>query len=110
MKDLYEKMCLIIGEILCYSNKIAWASAPIYGKDEVIIKFMDMNSHVIEVKIPHTSIVKVHDHSLESLIFGLFLIKSSLTSLNLLSTAISSYIVPCINLPNLVCDLISLNS
>ena len=73
MKDLYEKLCIIIGEILCYSNKITWASAPIFDKeqDAVLLLFKDKNNNTIEVPVPFTSIVKVHDHSLQSLVLGI---------------------------------------
>ena len=73
MKDFYEKMCIIIGQILCYSNKVTWASAPRFesGMDAVIISFKDMQGQTMDVEIPFTSIVKVHDHSLESLVFGI---------------------------------------
>ena len=73
MKDFYEKLCIIIGQILCYSTKIAWASAPRFDKesDAVIISFKDMNNQIIDVKIPFASIIKVHDHTLETLVFGI---------------------------------------
>lgn len=73
MKDFYEKMCIIIGQILCYSNKVTWASAPRFepDTDAVIISFKDMQGQTMDVEIPFTSIVKVHDHSLESLVFGI---------------------------------------
>lgn len=73
MKDLYEKLCIIIGEVLCYSNKVTWASAPVFDKEEdaVMLMFRDKNNNVIEVPVPFTSIVKVHDHSLQSLVLGI---------------------------------------
>ncbi len=73
MKDLYEKLCIIIGEVLCYSTKVVWASAPIFDKQEdaVLLIFKDKNDNRIEVPVPFTSIVKVHDHSLQSLVLGI---------------------------------------
>lgn len=73
MKDLYEKLCIIIGEILCYSDHIVWASAPVFDKDQdaVVLLFKDKNNSQIEVAVPFTSIVKVHDHTLETLVFGI---------------------------------------
>ena len=73
MKDFYEKMCIIIGQILCYSNKVTWASAPRFvpDTDAVIISFKDATGQSMDIEIPLTSIVKVHDHSLESLVFGI---------------------------------------
>lgn len=73
MKDLYEKLCTIIGEVLCYSNKVVWASAPIFDKQEdaVILIFKDKNDNRIEVPVPFTQIVKVHDHTLQSLVLGI---------------------------------------
>lgn len=73
MKDLYEKLCTIIGEVLCYSTKVMWASAPIFDKQEdaVILLFKDKNDNKIEVLVPFTQIVKVHNHSLQSLVLGI---------------------------------------
>lgn len=71
MKDLYEKICIVIGQILCYSNKVKWAKEPEFRDDAIWLKFRDSQNNEIEIPIPFTEIVKVHDHTLESLIFKL---------------------------------------
>ena len=48
MEDLYRKLCVIVGEILCYSPKVCWASAPIFGEGAIILKFKDHNSNTID--------------------------------------------------------------
>lgn len=71
MKDLYEKLCIIVGEILCYSHKVCWASAPRFGEGVIILEFKDYNSQSIEIEVPHIKLIKLHDHSLENYIFEL---------------------------------------
>lgn len=71
MSDLYEKLCLIVGELLCYSHKVIWASAPIFGEGCIILKFRDSMNNELEIDVPHMEIVKLHDHSLQAYIFEL---------------------------------------
>lgn len=71
MNELYTKICLVIGEILCYSRKIKWAMAPVFDTDTVIMRFLDDNNNSMEIPVQYSVINKVHDHSLETMIFNL---------------------------------------
>ena len=73
MKDLYEKICMVIGQVLCYSKKVAWASAPIFDHqaEGVTVSFKDYSGSVIDVFIPFALLIKAHDHTLETLIFSI---------------------------------------
>lgn len=73
MKDIYEKICVVIGQILCFSNKICWASAPIFDteNESIIIKFKDHNNNTLDVTISYASISKAHDHTLETMVFDI---------------------------------------
>ena len=73
MKDIYEKICVVIGQILCFSNKICWASAPIFDaeNESVVVKFRDANNNVLDISIPYASISKAHDHTLETMVFDI---------------------------------------
>lgn len=71
MNDMYQKLCLIIGEILCFSSKVCWASAPIFDHDtdSIFINFKDHNNNTIALAVSYNELSKVHDHSLEMMIF-----------------------------------------
>lgn len=73
MKDIYEKICVVIGQILCFSNKICWASAPIFDaeNESVVVKFRDANNNVLDISIPYASLSKAHDHTLETMVFDI---------------------------------------
>lgn len=73
MKDIYEKICIVIGQILCFSSKICWASAPIFDaeNESVVIKFRDANNNVLDISIPYASLSKAHDHTLETMVFDI---------------------------------------
>lgn len=73
MKDIYEKICIIIGQILCFSKKICWASAPFFDteNESVIIKFKDTNNNVMDIAVSYSSISKAHDHTLETMVFDI---------------------------------------
>lgn len=71
MNELYSKICLVIGEILCYSRKIKWAMAPVFDTDTVIMRFLDDNNNSLEIPVQYSVINKAHDHTLEALIFRL---------------------------------------
>ena len=73
MKDIYEKIGAIIGQILCFSKKITWASAPVFDipTESVILLFKDKNNSPIEISIPYGTLSKVHDHTLETMVFDL---------------------------------------
>lgn len=71
MNDMYQKLCLIIGQILCFSHKVCWASAPVFDQDtdSIILNFKDHNNNTVDISIAHNQLSKVHDHSLEMMIF-----------------------------------------
>lgn len=73
MKDIYEKICVVIGQILCFSNKICWASAPIFDaeNESVVVKFRDANNNVLDISISYASLSKAHDHTLETMVFDI---------------------------------------
>lgn len=71
MNELYNKICLMIGEILCYSRKVKWAMEPVYEEDNVVLMFRDENNSAIEVPVEYQVLNKAHDHTLETLIFRL---------------------------------------
>lgn len=71
MNELYNKICLMIGEILCYSRKVKWAMEPVYEEDGVVLMFRDENNSAIEVSVEYQVLNKAHDHTLEALIFRL---------------------------------------
>ena len=73
MKDIYEKICVVIGQILCFSNKVCWASAPIFDaeNESVVVKFRDANNNVLDISIPYASLSKAHDHTLETMVFDI---------------------------------------
>ena len=69
MNDMYEKLCTIIGQILCFSHKVCWASAPIFDKDTIFINLKDHNNNTVALVLSYNELSKVHDHSLEMMIF-----------------------------------------
>lgn len=73
MKDIYEKICIVIGQILCFSKKIYWASAPIFDADNesVVIQFRDANNSLLDISIPYSALSKAHDHTLETMVFDI---------------------------------------
>lgn len=73
MKDIYEKICIVIGQILCFSKKICWASAPIFDADNesVVIQFRDANNSLLDISIPYSALSKAHDHTLETMVFDI---------------------------------------
>lgn len=73
MKDFYEKLSIVIGQILCYSTKVTWASAPVvdHENESVRVSFKDHNNSITDVSIPFGSIIRSHDHTLETLVFSI---------------------------------------
>lgn len=73
MIDIYEKICVVIGQILCFSKKISWASAPIFDaeNESVVFMFRDKNGNALDISIPYSSLSKAHDHTLETMVFDI---------------------------------------
>lgn len=73
MIDIYEKICVVIGQILCFSKKISWASAPIFDaeNESVVFMFRDGNGNALDISIPYSSLSKAHDHTLETMVFDI---------------------------------------
>ena len=71
MPNVYEKLSLIIGEMLLYSAKVHSIIKPIFTDNSAIIGIKDSNSITKEIVIPYTKLLKVHDHLLSAYIFEL---------------------------------------
>lgn len=71
MPDVFEKLSLIIGEILLYSTKVHSVSKPNFTENAALIAITDINNITKDIFIPYTKLLKVHDHLLSAYIFEL---------------------------------------
>lgn len=71
MPDVFEKLSLIIGQILLYSTKVNSVTKPLFAENVVLFSIKDMNGISKDITIPYTKLLKAHDHLLSSYIFEL---------------------------------------
>ena len=71
MPDVFEKLSLIIGQILLYSTKVNSVVKPCFAENVVLISIKDINGVSKDIPIPYAKLLKVHDHLLSSYIFEL---------------------------------------
>lgn len=69
MNSVYEKLSVIISQLLLYSSKVQTVSKPVFRDDYTLINIKDENGSSMNIMIPYTKLMKVHDHLLYSYIF-----------------------------------------
>lgn len=72
MQELYYKLAIIIGELLCYSKSINSITKPTFNEKEIVFIVRNKNDISKEISIPYSAMTKVHDHLLETYILSLF--------------------------------------
>lgn len=71
MPDVFEKLSLIVGEILLYSTKVNSVVKPVFTDNAALVSIKDINGMSKDITIPYTKLLKVHDHLLSAYIFEL---------------------------------------
>lgn len=71
MNSVYEKLSVIISQLLLYSPQVYGVSKPVFTDDSIIISIKDKNGMSMNITIPYTKLMKVHDHLLYAYIFEL---------------------------------------
>lgn len=72
MKDIYDKISKIIGDLIVYCN-VSSISDLCYFKDKVTFIIKDKNNTSKPVEISYSELVKLHDYKLEQYIVTLFI-------------------------------------
>lgn len=71
MNSVYEKLSVIISQLLLYSPHVYGISKPVFTDDCTIISIKDSNGMSMNITIPYTKLMKVHDHLLYAYVFEL---------------------------------------
>lgn len=72
MKDIYEKISKIIGDLMVYCDVAKISDLCLYS-DKATFMIIDKNNHNKVVEISYSDLVKLHDYKLEQYIVTLFI-------------------------------------
>ena len=71
MKDIYEKVGTVIAQILMYSKKVSAIRKPVFRDEDVLLIFLDQQGIAHDISITYSTLTRVHDHSLETMVFDI---------------------------------------
>lgn len=71
MKEILEKISIILAELLIYSTKIESLSKPKFTTEGIIFNISDSNKTIQSIFIEYSILSKLHDHTLECYIIKL---------------------------------------
>ena len=69
MNSVYEKLSVIISQILLYSNKVHSIVKPVFKDNFALVVIKDENGMSKDIVIPYARLLKVHDYLLYGYIF-----------------------------------------